>query len=70
MDTPGALVKMGGFPSGGNSALVYFGCDDYSVEAARVVKFVGRIQREKTSIGQYGFMLLLMIPKKICLGRT
>jgi predicted enzyme related to lactoylglutathione lyase len=54
----GALVKMNGLPSGGNSTLVYFHCADCSVEAARVVKFGGRIQREKMSIGQYGFIAL------------
>jgi len=68
--TSGALVKMEGFSSGANSTLVYFGCADCSVEAARVVQFGGRIQREKTSIGQYGFMRLLMTPKEICLGCT
>jgi len=56
--TSGALVKMEGFSSGGNSTLVYFGCADCSVEAVRVVQFGGRIQREKTSIGQYGFIAL------------
>ena len=56
--TSGALVKMEGFSSGGNSTLVYFGCADCSVESARVVQFGGRIQREKTSIGQYGFIAL------------
>jgi uncharacterized protein len=56
--TSGALVKMEGFSSGGNSTLVYFGCADCSVEATRVVQFGGRIQREKTSIGQYGFIAL------------
>jgi uncharacterized protein len=34
--TSGALVRMEGFPSGGNSTLVYFGCTDYSVEGGRV----------------------------------
>jgi len=54
----GALVKMEGVPSGGNSTLVYFHSADCSVEAARVVKSGGRIQREKMSIGQYGFIVL------------
>jgi uncharacterized protein len=54
----GALVKMPGFPSGGNSTLVYFSCDDCATEAGRVVKSGGRIQREKMSIGQYGFIAL------------
>jgi uncharacterized protein len=54
----GALVKMPGFPSGGNSTLVYFSCVDCATEAGRVVKAGGRIQREKMSIGQYGFIAL------------
>lgn len=54
----GALVKMEGFPSGNNSILAYFGCDDCAVQAARVVEAGGRIQREKFSIGQYGFIAL------------
>jgi uncharacterized protein len=58
MGASGALVKMEGFPSGGNSTLVYFHSVDCSVEAAQVVKFGGRIQREKMSIGQYGFIAL------------
>ena len=33
----GALVKMPGFPSGGNSTIVYFHCGDCAVEAGRVV---------------------------------
>jgi predicted enzyme related to lactoylglutathione lyase len=54
----GALVKMPGFPSGGNSTLIYFSCADCATEAGRVVKAGGRIQRDKMSIGQYGFIAL------------
>ena len=54
----GALVKMDGFPSGGNSTLVYFTCTDCAVEAGRVTASGGRMQREKMSIGQYGFIAL------------
>ena len=56
--TSGSLVKMPGFPSGGNSTLVYFTVDDCAVEGSRVVPAGGRIQRDKTSIGQYGFIVL------------
>jgi predicted enzyme related to lactoylglutathione lyase len=56
---PGSLVKMEGFPSGGNSTLVYFSCKDCAIEAGRVVASGGRIQREKMSIGQYGFIALV-----------
>ena len=55
----GALVKMDGFPSGGNSTLVYFSCEDCSIEESRAAKFGGRIHRNKTSIGEYGFISLV-----------
>jgi predicted enzyme related to lactoylglutathione lyase len=54
----GALVHMPGFPSGGNSTLVYFTCEDCAVEEARVVPNGGRIQKTKFSIGEYGFITL------------
>jgi predicted enzyme related to lactoylglutathione lyase len=56
----GALVRMRGFPSGGNSTLVYFSSEDCAVEAGRVVAAGGRIQREKMSIGEYGFIALAL----------
>jgi uncharacterized protein len=54
----GALVKMTGVPSGFAGTMVYFSCADCSVEASRVVKAGGRLQREKMSIGQYGHIAL------------
>ena len=54
----GALVKMNGFASGGNSVLIYFVCADCAAEAGRVVKAGGRIHREKFPIGDYGFIAL------------
>lgn len=54
----GALAKMSDFPSGGNSTLVYFSCDDCDEEAGRVASSGGRIQRDKMSIGEYGFIAL------------
>jgi len=56
----GALVKMQGVPSGGNSTLIYFGCDDCSVEEGRVTKSGGRIHKNKFSIGQYGSISLVI----------
>jgi uncharacterized protein len=55
----GALVRMPGFPSGGNSTLVYFVCDDCATEEARVAKAGGRVEKTKFSIGQYGFVALV-----------
>lgn len=58
----GALVKMDGAPSGGNSVVVYFGCADCSIEASRVLEFGGKIHKNKMSIGQYGFIALAFDP--------
>ena len=54
----GSLVKMDGMPSGGNSIVIYFICIDCAVEASRVAAAGGRIQKEKMSIGKYGFIAL------------
>ena len=64
----GSLVKMPGFPSGGNSTLVYFSCADCATEAGRVTKAGGRIQKKKTSIGQYGFIALALDTEGNMLG--
>jgi predicted enzyme related to lactoylglutathione lyase len=59
----GSLVRMPGFPSGGNSSnsvLVYFSCADCAVEAAKAAKAGGKIQREKMSIGPYGHIALVV----------
>jgi predicted enzyme related to lactoylglutathione lyase len=55
----GALVKMEGVSSGGNSTLVYFSCADCATEAARVVAAGGRVMKPKFSIGEYGFISLV-----------
>lgn len=59
MGASGALVKMEGFPSGGNSIIVYFASEDCAVEQGRAEKAGGRIQKGKTSIGEYGFISLV-----------
>ena len=55
---PGALVRMDGVPSGGNSTLVYFSCEDCAVEAERVAGSGGKVFKAKTAIGEYGFIAL------------
>ena len=55
----GALVKMDGCPSGGNSTLVYFTCADCATEAKRAAGSGGQVFRDKFSIGQYGFISLI-----------
>ena len=54
----GALAKMEGVSSGGNSTLVYFTCADCAVEAKRAAAAGGQIVKEKFSIGEYGFIAL------------
>jgi hypothetical protein len=57
--SPGALVRMPGLPSGGNSTLVYFSCADCAEEAARAAANGGTVFREKMSIGEYGFIAII-----------
>jgi predicted enzyme related to lactoylglutathione lyase len=54
----GALVQMPEIAAGGNSTLIYFSCEDCAVEAARISSAGGKIQEAKTSIGEYGFIVL------------
>jgi predicted enzyme related to lactoylglutathione lyase len=56
----GALVKMPGVPSGGNSTLVYFSCADCATELGRVAGAGGRVHKDKFSIGQYGSIALAL----------
>ncbi|MGM8226609.1 VOC family protein [Cellvibrio sp. ARAG 10.3] len=51
----GMLVKMDGFTPCSGGTLVYFGCDDCAVQAARAAEHGGSIFQEKTSIGEHGF---------------
>ncbi len=55
---PGALVCMPGFSPGRNSVIIYFSCQDCAEQAARVKANGGKIEKEKFSIGPYGFIAL------------
>ncbi len=55
----GSLVQMQGVPSGGNSTIVYFACDDCSVEESRVEAAGGKVFKPKMGIGEFGFMSLV-----------
>ena len=54
----GALVEADGFPASGNSTVVYFSCEDCSIEESRVETAGGRIQKSKMSVGEYKFITL------------
>jgi predicted enzyme related to lactoylglutathione lyase len=57
---PGALVKMEGVASGGHGVLIYFSCADCAVEEGRAREAGGQVHKEKMSIGQYGFISLVI----------
>ncbi len=50
----GALCKMKDMEASGNGTLIYFQCDDCAVQESGAKKAGGRVERPKTSIGQYG----------------
>ncbi len=64
----GALVKMDGVHSGGNSVVIYFMCEDCAVEEERVTKSGGRIVRSKMSIGEHGFISLVFDTEENMIG--
>ena len=55
----GSLIHVPGFPVGKNSVLVYFSCEDCSVEESRVDAAGGKVEKSKFSIGQFGFVSLV-----------
>lgn len=59
MGASGSLVRMEGFSAGRNSILVYFNCADCAVEEGLAAAAGGKIQRQKMSIGEYGFISLI-----------
>ena len=68
MGASGALVKMEGAPSGGNSTMVYFSCGDCAVEEARSAESGGSIFKKKFSIGEHGFVSLVFDTEGNMLG--
>lgn len=54
----GALVKMGGFKTGWNSTIVYFGSEDCAKEESRIEATGGKIIQSKQSLDEFGFMIL------------
>lgn len=56
---PGTIVKMAGKAPGVGGTLVYFSCEDCSVEAERAAKNGGELHKPKFSIGHYGFIALV-----------
>jgi predicted enzyme related to lactoylglutathione lyase len=61
MGVSGALVEMVGAKEGDGACvntMVYFPCDDCSIEESRVAGAGGHVSRSKFSIGEYGFIAI------------
>ena len=52
----GALAHVEGMPSGNNSVMVYFECEDCGETAARAVAAGGELVSDKFSVGEFGFV--------------
>lgn len=57
---PGALCKMEGCSGGAGGTLIYFSCEDCEIEASRAVEAGGSILKPKFSIGEHGFISIIM----------
>ena len=57
--TPGALVKMEDGKAGGNNVVIYFSCEDCSIETGNVEPAGGKVFKSKFAIGDYGFCSLV-----------
>lgn len=64
----GSLVKMQGLKPSGISTIVYFGSEDCLIEEKRVEKYGGKIDKSKFSIGQYGFISLVIDTESNVIG--
>ncbi|MNK12638.1 Glyoxalase-like domain protein [compost metagenome] len=59
----GALVEMAGTKEGDGACvntMVYFPCEDCSVEESRIANAGGMVNKSKFSIGEYGFISVCM----------
>ena len=57
---PGALARMEGVKPGGNSVLIYFSCEDCSIQEQRASDSGGKVVVEKMSIGQWGYISVVL----------
>ena len=56
----GALVKMKDMPVGAGGTMVYFQCENCSVEESRVERAGGKVIQPKMPIGEHGFCSMCM----------
>jgi uncharacterized protein len=56
----GSLVKMKDMGPRVGGTLIYFSCSDCAVEADKATKAGGKIEQAKMSIGEYGYIAMVM----------
>ncbi len=56
----GALCKMDGVTPGGGGTLVYFSCNDCAEDEERAAVAGGQVVKPKFSIGNYGFISMVL----------
>lgn len=59
-NSSGALVKMNNMKPGQGGTMVYFDCEDCSVEESRVKNAGGEVLQSKMTIGDYGFCSIVI----------
>jgi predicted enzyme related to lactoylglutathione lyase len=64
----GAICKMEGVNPGGMGTLIYFACEDCSVEESRIAKEGGKVIKPKLPLGEYGFMSMCQDPAGNMIG--
>ena len=57
---PGALCKMDGCSPGAGGVLIYFNCANCEMEAERAADSGGTVIKPKFSIGEHGFISIVM----------
>ncbi len=70
-DSPGAtgaLASMQREQPTGNGTIIYFTCEDCAMEAKRVPGALGKVHKDKFSIGEYGFIALVTDPEGNMIG--
>lgn len=56
----GALCKMEGMEPGGGGILIYFSCEDCGKTEAAAAEAGAKVIKEKSSIGEYGFISIII----------
>jgi predicted enzyme related to lactoylglutathione lyase len=68
LNISGALVEKADRVANGNNTVVYFASEDCTTEESRVEKAGGKILTPKMSIGEFGFISIIMDTENNTIG--